>query len=369
MSDRTPLYDVAASAGAMFAEDAGWLMPAHYGDSGAEYRLARERAVLFDLSHRGKVEVTGSDAGTFLHNLCSNDIKDLAVGAGCEAFFLTVQARVVGHALISHRLLADGRHAFWLDLVPGLAEKLLKHLDRYLISEQVEFTDQTRAFAQFHLAGPEAKAILEQALSDKLPDLAELHHVEKTWGAGATSTIRRHDPLGLPGYDILCPAGQAEGVWRALTAAGARPAGLQAYEVLRIEGGTPVYGVDIDETNLAPEVGRTDQAISYAKGCYLGQEPVVRIRDLGHVNRTLLGLKVASSKPVPCGARLFRDGKEVGQVTSSAVSPGLGTAIALAYVRRGSQQPGTPLEVETEGNRWTAEVVSLPFSGLGAGSS
>jgi glycine cleavage system T protein len=357
MSDRTPLYDVAARAGAVLTEDVGWLVPAHYGDATAEYRQACERAALFDVSHRGKVEVAGKDAGTFLHNLCSNDTKNLAVGAGCEAFFLTVQARVVGHALI-HR---DGRDAFWLDLAPGLAEKVLKHLDRYLISEQVEFADRTRALAQFHLAGPEAKSILEQALPVKLPDLVASQQVQGIL-AGAPCPIRRHDPLGLPGYDILCPVSQAESVWQALTAAGARPAGLQAYEVLRIEAGTPVYGVDMDETNLAPEVGRTKQAISYAKGCYLGQEPVVRIRDLGHVNRTLLGLKITSSEPVPRGAKLFRDGKEAGQVTSSAVSPRLGTAIALAYVRRGCQQPGTPLDVEADGSRWTAEVVSLPFS-------
>jgi folate-binding protein YgfZ len=148
--------------------------------------------------------------------------------------------------------------------------------------------------------------------------------------------------------------------------AGARPAGLEAYNVLRIEAGTPVYGPDIDESRLVMEVGRTAQAISYTKGCYLGQEPVVMARDRGHVNRTLMGLRLREREVVPHGTRLLRDDKEAGQVASSVFSPRLGTAIALAYVRRGHQEPGTIVEVETSAGRRTAEVVSLPFGGGGS---
>jgi len=163
----------------------------------------------------------------------------------------------------------------------------------------------------------------------------------------------------LPGYDLVCQRAEAAALWQALMSAGARPAGLEAYEILRIEAGTPIYGIDIDETNLAPEVARTRQAISYAKGCYLGQEPIVRIRDLGHVNRSLVG--ITCGQAVARGTRLFQDGKEVGQVTSAAQSPRLGATVALAYVRRGSQQPGTELEVETGQERVGAVVVALPF--------
>jgi folate-binding protein YgfZ len=129
--------------------------------------------------------------------------------------------------------------------------------------------------------------------------------------------------------------------------------------VLRVEAGAPLYGVDVDETTFAPEVGRTPQAISYAKGCYLGQEPIVMARDRGQVNRTLLGLLLPGG-PVPRGSLLFREGKEVGRVTSSVLSPTRG-GIALAYVRRGHQQPGTALEVEAGGQRHRAEVAALPF--------
>jgi folate-binding protein YgfZ len=367
MPEKTPLDDVEARAGAQFVEQAGWLMPEHYGNLAQEYRSARERAALFDVSNRGKVEVSGADAVTFLQNLATNDVAGLPAGAGCEVFFTTAQAKVVAHAL-AYRLPAhDQRQGFWLDTVPGLAGNLIKHLDRYLISEQVELADRTADLAQIHLAGPQADALLRGVLSEDIPQMADLQHLLRSFGSGAACPIRRHSPLGVPGHDILCPPAEAAAVWEALTRAGAVPAGLQAYEILRVEAGTPSYGKDVDETTLALEVGRTRQAICYTKGCFLGQEPLVRIRDLGHVNRSLLGLKL-SGGAVPAGAKLFRDGKEVGRVTSSVVSPALGTGIALAYVRRGND-PGTMVEVEAEGARSAAEVVFLPFGVSGAGKN
>jgi folate-binding protein YgfZ len=365
MPERTPLYDVTSGAGAVFAEDAGWLMPAHYGDAVAEYRQTCEQAGLFDLSHRGKIKLTGRDALSFLHNLCTNDIKNLPAGAGREAFLCNAQARVVAH-LLAHRVSWQGEDALWLDVAPGLAEKVCKHLNHYLISEEVESTDCTREYAHLHLAGPQALHLLERAHHEPVKPLQELENRVWLFDGTFPCQLRRHDALGLPGYDLVFPAVHAGQVWSVLAQAGARPTGLEAYEILRVEAGTPVYGKDIDESNLAPEVGRTAQAVCYTKGCYLGQEPIVRIRDLGHVNRLLLGLKVAGAGPVPQGARLLRDGKEAGQVASSVVSPRLRTTIALAYVRRGSHTPGTRLEVEAEGSHRTADVVSLPFSGLGS---
>jgi folate-binding protein YgfZ len=186
--------------------------------------------------------------------------------------------------------------------------------------------------------------------------------MERTFGEHATCHVRRHDPLGLPGYDLVCLTARAVDVWQRLTAAGAGLAGLDAYEVLRVEAGTPVYGADIDENRFVVEVGRTD-AICYTKGCYLGQEPIVMARDrAGHVNRTFRGLKLSAGGVVPAGARLITpEGKDVGVVTSSVVSPRLGP-IALAYIRRGSDQPGTALEVEPAGGGHTAVVAELPMT-------
>jgi folate-binding protein YgfZ len=294
-----------------------------------------------------------------LHNLSTNDVVGLAIGAGCEAFLCTAKAKVVAHLLIYHLLLGDGREAYWLDVAPGEAEKVIKHLDHFVISEQVEFADRTREFAQIHLAGPQAHAILEKAVKDTVPELAELQHMMRTFGPAGTCHVRRHDPLGVPGYDIVCLRGRAESVWRLLIASGARPAGRSTYEGLRIEAGTPQYGLDIDENTLAPEVARTEQAISYTKGCFLGQEPIVRVRDIGQVNRTLIGLRIEGTTPASHGAKLFRDGKEVGFVTSSALSPGIGKVVALGYVRRGHTEPGTPLDVEVGSNRVSAQPIAL----------
>jgi folate-binding protein YgfZ len=333
MPEHTPFYDVAAGAGAVFGEDAGWEVPLRFQGAGPEYAAAREGAALFDLSHHGKVEVSGADARTFLHNLCTNDVRNLAARAGCEAFFTTAKAKVVAHGYLFH----DGA-AFWLDLAPGTAEKVIRHLDHFLISEQVEFADRTRELAQAHLAGPRAEALLRHAPSPR--------------------QVRRNDRLGVPGYDVLCAPGNAAELWQALTAAGAVPAGSEAFAALRIEAGTPRYGVDMDDDTFAPEAGRTAQAICYTKGCYLGQEPIVMARDRGHINRALVGLALPAG-PVPPRSAVFRDGKEVGHVTSSAVSPRTGAGVGLAYLRRGNQEVGTALEVGVEGRRLPAQVIAF----------
>jgi folate-binding protein YgfZ len=367
MPEQTPLYDVAAEAGARFTEEAGWLMPTHFGYARQEYLRACQGAALFDVSHRGKVTVAGPEARSFLHNLCTNDILHLPPLTGCEAFFANAKAKVVAHAFIYRVQMPGQNEVLWLDVAPGRAEGLIAHLDHYLISEQVEFADCTRESAQFHLAGPQAPSILAGALNPGQAVPAGSGGVLVP--GGAISQIRRHDPLGLQGFDVLCPSTHAKEVWQQLTRAGAQPAGLVAYDMLRVEAGTPVFGRDIDENNLVMEVGRTPQAICYTKGCYLGQEPVVRSRDLGHLNRSLLGLKLQSSGPVDRQAKVFRGSDEVGYVTSSVDSPQLGTAVALAYIRRGNQEPGTFLEVQSGGGRRSAVVATLPLVGHEPGST
>src|SRR5262249_40230491 len=147
-------------------------------------------------------------------------------------------------------------------------------------------------FAQMHLAGPKAAEVLAKALGDAVPELPEFAHMERTFGASATCSIRRRDMLGLPGFDIVCLRDRAEGVRALLLAAGATPGTPETFETLRIEAGTPLFGPDIDSNRFVMEVGRAARAVSYTKGCFLGQEPIVMARDrAGHVNRAFLGLK------------------------------------------------------------------------------
>ncbi|HWG43612.1 MAG TPA: aminomethyltransferase family protein [Gemmataceae bacterium] len=360
MVEHTPLYEQTAAAGAVFLEEAGFVVPAHFGDPVAEYNQARNGAILVDESHHGKVEVNGADAARFLHNLSTNDVLRLPPGGGCEAFLTTTKAKVIAYLLMYRHASPVDPPGFSLDVAPGAADKVIHHLDHYLISEQVEFANHTREYAQMHLAGPQAAVMLGQILPDVSAPMEPLRHLAVRFDGEADGWLRRHDALGLPGYVIVCPANQAASLWQRLTQAGARPAGRQACEILRIEAGLPREGTDIDETTFAPEVGRIAETICYTKGCYLGQESIVMARDRGQVNRGLVGVKL-SGEPVLHGSLLFAQGKEVGRVTSSVHSPRLGTAIGLAYVRRGHQEPGTVLEVDRAGDRATAEVIKLPI--------
>jgi folate-binding protein YgfZ len=366
MAERTPLHEPTSAAGAVFVEEAGFLLPAHFGDALAEYNAARAAAVLVDQSPRGKIEVWGADAARFLHNLTTNDILNLAPGTGCEAFLTTAKAKVIAYLLIYRHAAPSGTGVspvdppgFSLDVAPEAADKVIQHLDRYLISEQVEFANHTAAFAQIHVAGPRATDLLKQTLGDSNLPSSALQHKAVHFGSEGKGWLRRHDALGLPGYDLVCPAEQAVSIWQRLIQAGARPAGRDACEALRIEAGLPREGADIDENTFAPEVGRIAETICYTKGCYLGQESIVMARDRGQVNRTLVGVRLPGG-PVPHDSRLFADDKEVGRVTSSVPSPRLGMGLGLAYVRRGHQEPGTKLEIDVASKQAPAEVIKLP---------
>jgi folate-binding protein YgfZ len=331
------------------------------GETGAsldDYQAAQTGCALFDLSHRSKLMATGPEAAKFLHNLTTQDVLGLPFGEGREAFALTAKARVVAYFHLFHCKNEAGAPEFHLDLASGTAEKILRHFDFYLISEQVELLDCTRDFVQILLAGPEARPVVERVLGS-VPPLEEMQHVDATTRAGVRASLRRTNELNRSEFTIVCASEAGPDLWRRLIVAGARPAGLETFEVLRVEAGTPTFGVDLDEETFAPEVGRTRQAISYTKGCYLGQEPIVMARDRGHINRLLLGLRLTDG-PTPGGTLLYREGKEVGRVTSSVVSPRLGP-IALAYLRRIAWEPGTAVEVETEGRRRPALVSALPF--------
>jgi len=308
-----------------------------------------------ELNARAKVELRGRDRAAFLQNFCTNDVVKTPVGAGCEAFLLTAQARIVARLLIY-----VGSDALWLDADPGRAQPIVQHLQRYLISEQVEMFDRTSDHAQFHAVGPNVAAALACSFPGIPVPPYELAHIAFSF-ADLPAQLRRNSMLGQPGFDIIVPAAKKACLKEALTAAGISPMSPETFEVLRVEAGTPAFGQDIDETNLPQELNRDAQAISYSKGCYLGQETVARIRSYGHVNRLLVGITFEGDSPVPAGAKLLRGGQEVGKVTSGVVSPRFGS-IALAYVRRGHNLPGTELAVDQPAGQRTGRVVSLPFA-------
>jgi folate-binding protein YgfZ len=330
-------------------------------NSTSEYQQAREGAALIDVSHRGKIELVGPDAAGFLHNLSTNDIRSLPAGAGCEIFLTNAKGKVIAFGWVYNLLAEIPPPTFWLDVDPAATESAFQHLNKYLISEQVEIADRTKEFAQLYLVGPKAREVLEKTVGQNLRGWHELQCGFIQLSDSLSVQVRFHRRFGVDCFEIICPATQSDKISEVLTTAGAEMVSMETLEILRVEAGIPVYGIDIDENILAPEVGRTGQAISYAKGCYLGQETIVRIRDLGHVNRTLLGLKAQGSSVLPRGSKVFREDKEVGEVTSSVMSPWLGTVIGLAYLHRSCQAAGTRVEVAVEAGRVPAEVASLPF--------
>ncbi len=303
-----------------------------------------------DFEGRTQLELTGTDRASFLHNLTTNAVRDLPIGSGCEAFILNVKGHVVGHVFMF-----AGPNSHIVETVAGQAAALLAHLDRYLIREDVQLHDRSMEWAEIFLSGPQAELLL---LNMNLPVPQDRLAHTATQIAAISVWIRRVDLAGPCGFMIAFCRDAFIDVEAAVMAAGAIRCGADVFETARIEYGTPFFGQDISPENLPQEIDRTPQAISFIKGCYLGQETVARIDALGHVNRLLRGVKYTGDTiPEPSNNLRLCD-KVVGQVTSACWSPRLAAPLAIGYVRRENSNPGETLEAPTG----TAEIVSLPLS-------
>ena len=372
MSESSPLLELERNCGGRLQTDqSGRLAVADFGNPRAEYQAAQTEAALFDLGDRSQVEVTGRDGQKFLHNFCTNEIRGLQPGQGCEAFVTNIQGKVLGHIFVFVT-----PHSIWIDSVPGSGQKLISHLSKYAITEDVEFHswagewagaagDSTGEWGELFVSGPESAARLA-GLSGDLGELRPYGH-----GAGGVANYplftRRVDLLGQPGYYLVCRREGLVRLWQQLANLGFRPSGFEAFHGLRIEARMPLYGLDINEDNLAQEVGRTSQAISFTKGCYLGQEPIARIHALGHVNQELRGLRLSRDGgtgedppvliPAPGTPVLARgETKEIGRVTSSGFSYAGDCVVALAYLRRNYLAAGSEVTVKIGDREFAATV-------------
>lgn len=270
----------------------------------------------------GTIDLVGPEAAVFLHNLCTADIKSLVEGAGCETFLTNHKARVIAHLLVRKGPEPDTLH---LDVDAGMQQRIAEHLNRHLISEQAEIIDRGNELKTIRFLGPVNEAI---GLGP-LPELANWHHVTKDGVC-----IRRQNVLDAGNVDLIVDRARAEQI-RTLVEMGSP----ELYETKRIEAGWPRFGVDMDENRFVVEVNRPG-AVSYTKGCYLGQEPIVMARDRGQVNRKLMRLQLSDGPELSAGTKLLIGAEELGQVTSSTPN------ICLAYIRRGHQEPGTTFTTE-----------------------
>lgn len=324
---------------------------AHFGDATTEYKAARETAAIFDLSDRIQIEMSGKDARTFLHNLCSNDIKRLAPGNGCEAFITNVKGRILAHvfAFVTE-------DAVWIDSPPTDEEALLAHFDRYIFNEDVTLHNRSETYGDLYVSGIGSAPLLTAA-GIPADSLAEMQHAMGTL-LGLQVVVRRVDLWGCSGFLLSIDRQHLVEAWQHLVAAGIQPAGAQAFHTLRIEAGFPIHGMDVSIDNLAQEAGRTEQAISFTKGCYLGQEPIARIDALGHINRQVTRLRLDTQSSLTSNAPVVAaDGSEVGRITSSMVKPGVQQSVALALLRTSHAQPDTALQVRSDSDVVAATVL------------
>jgi len=355
MANRFPMHELHAGAGARFKLVCGWELPQDYGNAAAEYTAVRRGVGLIDRGHYGVVEVTGRDRAAFLHAMLSNDINSLAPGQGCMATLLDVHGKV---QVVLTVLVLDDR--ILMVTPPAMAEKTVQGLDRYLFSEKAYLRDATGEMALLICAGPAARPLAERLTGARPPEIAWSHLAASLNGIDVR-VVGGSGETGETEIWIIGASADGPRIWNAALDKGARPVGISALESLRVEAGTPLFGHDVDSTVLLPEIPFAS-LVSYSKGCYVGQEVVVRIRDRGHVNRMLRGILLDGDTVPPHDAAVFADDAEVGKVTSAAWSFGLARPLGLAFVRRQHAESGTAVTVRTESDAIPGTVSALPFS-------
>jgi len=350
---KSPLADYHVSQGATLGEYHGALVPARFSDPVAEHKAVREASGLFDFSFRAKFALKGRDHARFLQRMVSNDVKNLAPGQGTYATFLNAQ----GHILVDMRIYCLEERLI-VDTDADLRDKGVQGLSRYIIGDKVEIEPLELYALAFQ--GPRARGLLEKTLHVDLPHMQEFDHCASNY-AGFPIQVVRASSTGEEGYEVWVSAKGLLALWGAACGQAPTynmlPCGSEALETLRIEAGIPRYGRELGEDTIPLEAGLFN-ALSFTKGCYIGQEIVERARSRGHVNWKLVGLVVEAAVPPQPGETLLSAGKEVGQVTSACVSPTLRKTLALAYVRREVSEPGAKL-VFASGT--AAEVAPLPF--------
>jgi len=357
-SERRPALETNyQQLGAVWTTAGGCRLPERFGELAEECRAVRQQAGVIDCTDRAWLTATGADAARFIHGMVSNQVQELGPGEGRYALLLDAQGHILADLYLLRLAVSLLLETRW-----SLREKLGSTLEKFIIADDVELADKSDQLTALAVEGPAACELLNAAGAANLP-AGEGSHVEVRLAEAPVRVVAAGE-TGEDGYHLLFPVEFAQNVWEALQAqrdiVAWLPVGQAALNILRVEAGIPRYGVDIDERTLPPEAGLEARAISYSKGCYVGQETVERIRSRGHVNRKLVGLQLPDG-PLPApGAALSAEGKEIGWITSAVDSPSLG-GIALGYVRREYLASGTRLAVA---GAQQAEVAPLPFPGV-----
>jgi folate-binding protein YgfZ len=356
------LHEFHQAAGARFGAVREGEAVADYGNMPAEHDALWKTAGVLDLSSRGRLCLTGTDRLRFLHGQVTNDVNALQVGQGCYAALVTAKGRMVSDLNI-YRL----ENELLLDFEPGLVERVTQRLEHYIIADDVQVVPVLAEYGLLSVQGPRAEMVMAGMEIGEIPARPLTVRAVRDATLGEICVVNQ-PRLGTNGFDVFAPAASMDALARkvlvAATKIGGRLSGWEAFELARIEAGLPRFGVDMDESNLVPETGIEARAISYSKGCYIGQEVIARIRTYGQVTKTLRGLRFASAlSALPeRGAKLYQDDKEVGHVTSAVESLRYHAKIGLGYVRHEANATGTELRLATGDEGARVRVVDLPFA-------
>jgi glycine cleavage system T protein len=357
---RSQLHVQHGQLGALFEEITGWEMPAHYGDIEDEHRAVRQAVGIADLSHRGKIRVTGEDRVKWLQSVISNDILPLQPGQGRYSSLLTHK----GKMLTYFRLYLQ-TEAVMLEDVGEIGDATFQTLRKFLLyGTKAKMENCTESWGLLLISGPKAPQVMHAGFGVDVTDLQPLDFVTAQIG-GRHALIIRTEETGEVDIEILLPADNLATAWKHAMQAGAKfgikAIGAQAREALRVEAGLPKAGLDLNEEIVPPEANLEGKAFSLSKGCYPGQEVVARMDTYGTVRRRLVGLVLHDSTVPSKEAKLFSGDREVGWISSAVRSPQLNKVIAFGFPLRDFSAPDTALTVEVDGTRHEATVHSLPF--------
>ena len=339
----------------------------------AEYEALRTGAGFVRIAGRGWIAMSGSDRADFLQGLLTNDIAAMSPGSGCYAAYLTPQGRMIADM----HVLAE-RERVVLDVDHSVKDRLVERFDALVFTEDVAITDLTPGMAAFGLHGSGAGGVVAivAGLDGNAGDRLALYEHRAFRVGSCVAVAARIDDLGVEGYRLLVDRQAATTLHRALAEAGALEVSPGACDLVRVESGRPAFPIDMDHDTIPLEAGITERAINFDKGCYVGQEVIVRVlhRGQGRVARRLVGLTLDAADgpaaPVPSrGAAVWRGDEQVGRVTSAVRSPGIGGVVALGYVPRElADAAGSAVGVTAGDGRVAAVVTPLPFVAAQAAS-
>lgn len=355
--NQLPLRDLHSGLGATFSERRGAECVDSYGDIDGEFRLIKESAALIDLSHRSRLCVIGPDRAQFLHGQVTNDIKKLHPGDGCRAALVDHKGKIQSDLNI-HRLSEE----LLLDFEPGLTERVTERLNQFIIAEDVEVIDVAPHYGLLSIQGPKsAEALASLFPGDRIPNTARSVISRKDDKLGELYLVN-HPRAGQPGFDLYAPTNSMPAAFESLLvvtrSAGGDVCGFAALDRARILAGIPRYGADMDESNLVSETGIAEEAISYSKGCYIGQEVIARIRTYGRAKRRFCRLEIKSTDGnLPAkGDLLYSGDRKAGWITS-VTTDGIGEGVvALGYVAADFWDSGTPLTLKGDAGDQSAVV-------------